>query len=168
MNIQKKVQQGFTLIELMIVIAIVGILAAIALPAYQDYIVRSKMSEGLAALAEAKTTVAEYVASNGKFPAANTSFGLNTADPRPSNATTKILKSLTVTPDPLTAGGTVYITANIYDCVWDGTGTCANSTAGFSLSGNTNSDGTMNWDCIPGGGAAGKLKTKYLPANCRG
>ncbi len=67
MNIQKK-QQGFTLIELMIVIAIVGILAAIALPAYQDYTVRAKMSEALANLAEAKTSISEYYAANGVMP----------------------------------------------------------------------------------------------------
>jgi type IV pilus assembly protein PilA len=75
----KRMQQGFTLIELMIVVAIVGILAAIALPAYQDYLVRSRMSEGLARGAEAKTSVAEFLSANGQFPSTVASAGFNPA-----------------------------------------------------------------------------------------
>ncbi|MFV8818240.1 pilin [Haliea sp. E17] len=162
----KHVQKGFTLIELMIVIAIVGILAAIALPAYQDYIVRSKMSEPTAALAEAKTTIAEYYASNpalADWPAAADAdtFGLNTA-----TRNSEILNNIDVS----TAGGAnsgAFIYALVKASTW---GDNSGDLYSFGLSGTTNADGTMTWQCKPGTaatGAAGTVPTKYLPSNCR-
>ena len=70
-----KKQQGFTLIELMIVVAIIGILAAIAIPAYQDYTIRAQVSEGLNLSAGAKAAVAEYFMDSGNFPTTNTEAG---------------------------------------------------------------------------------------------
>ena len=75
----KKVQQGFTLIELMIVIAIIGILAAIAIPAYQNYTIRSQVTEGLSLADGWKTSISEYYAQNGSFPATSSTTGGGTA-----------------------------------------------------------------------------------------
>ena len=71
----KKVQQGFTLIELMIVIAIIGILAAIAIPAYQNYTIRSQVTEGLSLADGWKTSISEYYAQNGSFPSSSSTAG---------------------------------------------------------------------------------------------
>ena len=72
----KNVQKGFTLIELMIVVAIIGILAAIAIPAYQDYTIRAQVTEGLNLAGAAKSAVAETYANNGAWPANNAAAGL--------------------------------------------------------------------------------------------
>jgi type IV pilus assembly protein PilA len=167
MKTQNKLQKGFTLIELMIVIAIVGILAAIALPAYQDYIIRAKVSEAVVALAEGKTTVSEYVASAGKLPASNASFGIDitTVDRTP------ILYSVEVRPIAFADGARdVYIVANVRKDLWD-SGADDTDTLSFQLKGVKNSsDAGMLWTCIPGAGPTNltPMPIKYLPANCRG
>jgi len=149
--IMQKVQKGFTLIELMIVIAIVGILAAIALPAYQDYTVRAKMSEPLATLAESKTTIAEYYSTTGSLPDTAAVAGINT-DPNKD-----IIASVIYT----SSGGPM-LRAKVQDGVIPGAGT-ANS---FVLSGTTRSDRSIDWVCKPG--STNPIDAKYLPASCRG
>lgn len=74
---RRVIQRGFTLIELMIVIAIIGILAAIAIPAYQDYVIRAQVSEGLSLAQGAKSAVWDFESTTGRWPTSNASAGMS-------------------------------------------------------------------------------------------
>jgi type IV pilus assembly protein PilA len=146
-----KLQKGFTLIELMIVIAIIGILAAIAIPAYQDYTIRSKVSEGLNMAGAAKLAVSETVQSLGSFPSlGNASYGLPTA----ASIQGTYVSSITV-------GSTGAITIEYNSNV--GGNPTANG-EDIVLTPDTSSVGSVQWTC---NGTGTTMPNKYLPANCR-
>jgi type IV pilus assembly protein PilA len=146
-----KKQQGFTLIELMIVVAIIGILAAIAIPAYQDYTIRAQVSEGLNLGGGTKTAITEYYQDTGVFPGDNATAGLETA----ANITGKYVGSVAVG-----ANGVVTVTyAGI------ASGGSANDNIDGAMLTMTPFDnlGSVSWTCADGGG----LANKWLPAACR-
>jgi type IV pilus assembly protein PilA len=147
----KKIQQGFTLIELMIVVAIIGILAAIAIPAYQDYTIRAQVSEGLSLSAAAKAAVSEYFMDQGVMPATNGTAGLETA----VNITGKYVSSVGV------AAGVITVT---YSNVAPRSANAAINTATLTMTPDgVTTPGSVNWTC-----AAGSiLVDKWLPAACR-
>ncbi|GKW54180.1 pilin [Pseudoalteromonas sp. NCCP-2140] len=137
-------QQGFTLIELMIVVAIIGILAAVALPAYQDYTKRAHVSEGITLGASAKAAVTEYYVSQAALPTTNSAAGL----PAASNITGNAVNSVAVG-----AAGIITITYN--NKVASGTTIILTPTV-------DNTKGSITWTCT-----AGTVDDKYKPANCR-
>jgi len=143
----KQIQKGFTLIELMIVIAIVAILAAIALPAYQDYIVRSKVSEAVLQADGCKTSVAEYFQSQGTLPPTLASSGC-------SSHGTQYVSSLDV------VNGAIQVTLNTDPSL----STAASSL--FALSPTTTSvDAPIQWTCDSTAGTT--VPPKFRPAKCR-
>ena len=143
---KRSLQKGFTLIELMIVVAIIGILAAVALPAYQDYTVRARVTEGLSLAAGAKTAVAENAANGAAFatgwqvPAATSNVdSMSISD---TNGT------ITVTYNARAGGATIDLVPTS-----GGNALAANSVP---------SGGSISWSCT-----GGSMQAKYRPASCR-
>jgi type IV pilus assembly protein PilA len=142
-------QKGFTLIELMIVVAIIGILAAVAIPAYQDYIARSQMSEAVSLSGSGKTPLSEFFADKGSWP--------SLADDVMGNTAGKYTKSITISASDATAK-TLTLEVLMKDA--DINSSIKSKTMILSTP-----NGGKEWGCAAGGGAA--VDPKYLPAACR-
>lgn len=141
----QKVQKGFTLIELMIVVAIIGILAAVAIPAYQDYTVRARVTEGLSLASAAKTGVSEYFATNGTLPANNSEAGIAPSASIRGNS----VRSVAV-------GATGAVTVTFSGAPIDG--------STLALTPVTDA-GNVTWSCTATGGTL--IDGKYRPSSCR-
>jgi len=156
----KRLQQGFTLIELMIVVAIIGILAAVALPAYQDYTIRAKVSEVILALSACRTSITEVYQSSTSSPGIN-NWGCE------AGATSKYVQSIVTDGN---GRGTAGVSGALGSAVPAGATVTlmpmANGTTAATAPGNMGA-GLHGWRC--GATADGtNLNPKYLPGSCRG
>jgi type IV pilus assembly protein PilA len=144
LSIKQHMQQGFTLIELMIVVAIIGILAAIAIPAYQNYVIRAQVTEGLSLADGAKTAMTEFASNSGTWPGSNTSAGLA------ASIGGNYVTSVNVGTKP----GTITITYG---------NKANNAITGKTLTlvGGSNG-GAFTWTCT-----AGTIQSQYLPSSCK-
>ena len=143
----QKIQQGFTLIELMIVVAIIGILAAVAVPAYQDYTVRAKVAEVILAADSARINIDEFYQTNGALPTTAQAAINSTVSQYVSGVTYSVsgtTPSITVTSSLSTLG--------------------TNNVLVFTGSIPTGAT-SIKWEC--GATSATTIADKYLPANCR-
>jgi len=154
----KQLQKGFTLIELMIVIAIIGILASVALPAYQDYTVRAQVSEGSIAASSVKIGVTELFADRGMVGVA--SFAAEIAADQ-ANLTTTRISAISVTPSTgaviVTMAGIAQLSTGAQALVY------VPEISGAAIS-NANSTGSITWDCAT---VLTTIENNFLPAVCR-
>jgi len=168
-----KSQQGFTLIELMIVVAIIGILAAIALPAYQDYTIRAKISEGILGASSAKAEVSEAFDTSGLQGINVISMGWNTAQ-----TTSKFVANVQLATDGVITVTYRATTQNGLPVTIDGDTLVFTPSVGYARLA-LNSTGSIDWACasdtsqtasgrsLPVSGTAGTLPAKYAPSECR-